>query len=90
MIHDNWDRCNYIIENGLAREGPKEFKGDMNSYAVIPMGNDNFMIAAGSRGSSTTYDVFQINLNVRQMHELENAFFRQFWFFFHRRASGVR
>ena len=65
--HDEWHKSNWLIENGLAWEGPNGALGKVSHPATVPIGNNLFFISSGKymsdgwREGSRTYI---LNMNV--------------------------
>ena len=65
--HDEWHKSNWIIENGLAWQGPTGPLGRVSNPATVPLGENLFFVSGGNheaegwRDSSRT---FILSMNV--------------------------
>ena len=66
--HDMWHKSNWVIENGLAWEGPTGPLGRVSYAATVPLGKNLFFVVGGmheAEGWRDSTRAFILNMNVR-------------------------
>ena len=66
--HDEWYKANYVIDNGLAWEGPHGPNSRVRYATTIPLGGDLFFVTNGqyeSQGWKDVSSTYLLSLNVR-------------------------
>ena len=64
--HDLWHKSNWIVENGLAWEGPNGPLGRVSFASTVPLGNNVFFVSGGQHESEGWRDssrTFFLNMN---------------------------
>ena len=70
MVNSRWANGNWIIDNGLAFAGPRGPLGECTLPAIVPLGNNVFLIHGGTHQHESSLEsasTFLLNMNVRRV-----------------------